>query len=1001
MTPQEFIKKWRPVALTERATAQSHFLDLCLLLNHPDPISSDPLGEWFTFEKGLTKVTGGDGFADVWKKGYFGWEYKKKKRSLDLALDQLVRYSTVLENPPLQVACDTDRILVRTAWTNSVSEVREISLEDLADPTKLDILRSVFFDPDKLRPSQTRAQLTKEAADKFSELAARLQSKVDAARAAHFVNQLVFCFFANSVRLLPQGFFPRLLKKAADNPSKAAQYLSSLFAAMQKGGEFDLTDIAYFNGGLFDGAPALPLDDADIGLLIAAGSMDWSQIDPSIFGTLFERFLDPDKRGQIGAHYTDADKIFQIIEPVILKPLNAEWLGCRAEIRALLDGSMQAPFRTRPRRRMTPLEAAEESRSRFIERLRKVTILDPACGSGNFLYTALQAIKDLENRANLECEAMGLSPQVPMIGPEIVRGIEINPLAAELARTTIWIGDIQWGIRNGIYARPEPILRPLNSIECKDAVLNFSDVGPSTEATWPDAEFIVGNPPFLGSRKMAPELGAEYAESLRKIYFDRIPNRGADYVCFWFAKTWDAVVSGKTKYAGLIATRAIGGGASRVVLEPIARSKQFLEVYRDEDWIVEGAAVRVAIVCITSQPIARPILDGSPVDQIFSNLRGSNEAIGVDLTRARRLAANRHISFQGIVPRGSVSKKKSKRLGLPPASFVLTGSTAREFVSLPLNVNGRPNKDVVTSYLTGKDITASPLDRFIVDFGAMSEAEAMLFERPYNYIKPVRAHRAVMAQGEALETWWQFWRSRSEMRTAVSGLKRFIATSRISKHRVFIWSHPTQLADNAVVVIARDDDVTFGILHSRAHQLWSSHQGTALEDRPRYTPTTTFETFPFPDGLTPDVKSNSYEMDPRAIKIADTAETLNRLRNNWLYPADLISEKADVVDSFPPRRVAKNAAAAKILKNRTLTKLYNDRPDWLIEAHKNLDEAVASAYGWSNDLSDEKILQELLRLNLERSSETDPSVADDATDLDLGELDEDEEEEEEEELDAE
>jgi hypothetical protein len=207
MTPRQFIKKWRPVELTERATAQSHFLDLCALLGHDDPIKADPTGEWFTFEKGVTKTGGGDGFADVWKKGFFAWEYKKKKRNLDEALGQLVRYAAALENPPLQVACDTDKFLIRTAWTNAVPKEYELNLHDLADPQKLSILRSVFFDPEKLRPTQTRAGITKEAADKFSTIALRLQGRGTSEEIAHFVNQLVFCFFAHSVKLLPNGFF--------------------------------------------------------------------------------------------------------------------------------------------------------------------------------------------------------------------------------------------------------------------------------------------------------------------------------------------------------------------------------------------------------------------------------------------------------------------------------------------------------------------------------------------------------------------------------------------------------------------------------------------------------------------------------------------------------------------------------------------------------------------------------------------------------------------------
>lgn len=342
MTPAEFIKKWKPVALTERAAAHTHFLDLCKLFEHEDPVSADPTGEWFTFEKGATKTGGGEGFADVWKKNFFAWEYKKKKRDLNAAMDQLVRYAAALENPPLQVVCDTDRFIIRTAWTNTVPKQYEIELDDLALPEKREILWAVFHDPERLRPKETRAGITKEAADKFSTIALRLQGRGTPEEVAHFVNQLVFCFFANSVKLLPEGFFPKLLKLAAEDPEEAIDDLDELFSAMEKGGRFGLEKIAFFNGGLFDGRPALRLESDDIGLLIAAGSLDWSQIDPTIFGTLFERFLDPDKRAQIGAHYTDPEKIMMIVEPVILRPLRAEWGVARARIEALLRDPEEA-----------------------------------------------------------------------------------------------------------------------------------------------------------------------------------------------------------------------------------------------------------------------------------------------------------------------------------------------------------------------------------------------------------------------------------------------------------------------------------------------------------------------------------------------------------------------------------------------------------------------------------------------------------------------------------
>ena len=667
MTPLAFINKWKRASLTERQAAQEHFIDLCLLFGHPTPTEDDPTGEHFAFEKGATKVGGGKGFADVWKKDYFAWEYKRKNGNLDDALHQLIRYAPALESPPLQVVCDIEHFRIHTAWTNTVPAKYEINLDDLADADHREILRNVFFDPEKLKPTKTRAAVTTEAADKFSSIASRLQGRGTPEAIAHFVNQLVFCFFANSVKLLPDGLVPKLVKQSSQKPERAQTYLSKLFEAMESGGDFDLNDIAWFNGGLFDGRRALPLDAGDISLLVAAGSLDWGLIDPSIFGTLFERFLDPDKRAQIGAHYTDREKIIKLIKPVILRPLHEEWAAAKAEIKGLLSGDIKPPMRAKLRRRMMPSEAAEEARSRYLERLRNLRILDPACGSGNFLYLALQGVKDIENKANLECEMLGLAPRLPIIGPEIVRGIEINPLAAELARTTIWIGDIQWRLRNGIHAKPRPILRKLDAIECRDALLAATPllVGEAeapakkarakrrsgsakyVEAEWPAAEFIVGNPPFLGIRLMRNGLGDETVNRLFEIYDGRV-SREADLVVYWFEKARAALKAGQTRRAGLVATNSIRGGANRRVLDQIVADSRIFEAWSDEPWVIDGAAVRVSLVCFGAETgTAR--LDGTAVAQINADLTSG----ATDLTRAHRLVQNLDVSFMGDTKGGA------------------------------------------------------------------------------------------------------------------------------------------------------------------------------------------------------------------------------------------------------------------------------------------------------------------------------------------------------------
>jgi type II restriction/modification system DNA methylase subunit YeeA len=1000
MTPVEFIRKWKVHALTERAAAQEHFIDLCRLFEHETPAEADPNGENFTFEKGVSKTGGGDGWADVWKKGFFAWEYKKRRRNLDEALVQLTRYAAALEHPPLLVVCDTIRFQITTTWTNLETKTYSFELEDLIDPTTFATLRAVFHDPDALRPTRTRAKITTDAADKFQAISDKLQHRnPDREAVAHFVNQLVFCFFADSVKLLPEGLLKKLLKTAERRPHKSKEYFDKLFEQMEKGGELDLTDIAHFNGGLFDGSRALQLDYGEIGLLFAATSLDWSLIDPTIFGTLFERFLDPDKRAQIGAHYTDPDKIMMIVEPVVLRPLRSEWEEIRARIEALMTPAVEQS--AKPRKdagKKLAAARAEAARLRddFIERLTRLRILDPACGSGNFLYLALQGVKDLEYRAINDCELFGLARPTLRVGPEILHGIEINPFAAELARMTIWIGDIQWSIKNGIYSRPEPILRKLDSIERRDAVLT-EDGG---EAQWPEADFIVGNPPFLGGKLLRKGLGDGYVEALFSAYDGIVPAE-ADLVCYWFAKGWRALEAKLARRVGFVSTNSIRGGANRRVLEPIAQEGAIFEAWSDEPWIVDGAAVRVSLVCFGERDDGKR-LDGAPVETINADLTGH----GFDITQAKRLAENEGVAFMGDTKGGA---------------FDVPGELARAWLSEPLNPNGRPNSDALRPWVNGLDVTRRPRDMWIIDFGSeMSEREAAMYEAPFAHVREhVKPERDKNRRDAYRKSWWRHVEARPAMWAAIAKLAaasplplageggpakpgrvrgpaektiartlirpslreghllpqagegaRFIVTPTIAKHRLFRFLDGATCPDHQLIAIARDDDMTFGILHSRFHEAWALRLGTWLGvgNDPRYTPTTTFETFPFPEGLTPNIPAERYADDLRAQRIAAAAARLDELRRNWLNPSDLVEIVPEVVPFYPDRILPKDTQAAAILKERTLTNLYNQRPQWLADAHDALDRAVAAAYGWQEDISTEEALAKLLELNLARAS---------------------------------
>ena len=946
MTPGEFIAKWRASELKERSAAQEHFIDLCRLLGEPTPAEADPTGEHYCFERGARKDTGGDGWADVWKRHCFAWEYKGRRADLDTAFNQLRQYALALENPPLLLVSDMARFRIRTNWTNSVSLTHEFTLEDLADAGVRDKLKWAMSDPERLRPGESRQALTERAAATFADLAQSLRERDhDPQAVAHFVNRLVFCMFAEDVGLLPDNMFTRMLAHARKRPDEFTELSRDLFGAMASGGRIGFEAVAWFNGGLFDDNETLPMERKEIDVALRAAALDWSEIDPSIFGTLFERGLDPDKRSQLGAHYTDRKKIMLIVEPVIVRPLLAEWETTKAGIGATIeraDAAKSTAARTRLRQQV------ERSLRSFLERLRKFIVLDPACGSGNFLYMALHALKDIEHRVQLEAEVMGLQRGFPAVGPANVKGIEINAYAAELARVSVWIGEIQWMRRNGFRESRNPILKPLETIECRDAILTPE----GGEPVWPAADAIIGNPPFLGGKRLNTHLGEDYVSRVFKVYAGRVPAE-ADLVCYWFVKAGERVGAAKTKCVGLVSTNSIRGGANRRALQHATEDHPIFEAWSDEPWVIDGAAVRVSLVCFAERGEESALerrLDGQVVDAVHTDLTARRGTAGVDLTRVQRLDRNLGVAFMGDTKGGP---------------FDVSGEKAREWLRAPANPNGRPNADVLRPWMNGMDVTRRTADKWIVDFGwTMAEEDAALYEAPFQHAKEhVYPTRQANRREAYREYWWRHVEPRQGMWRALDGLPRYIATPRVAKHRLFAWLDARICPDSQLIVIARDDDVTFGILHSRFHETWSLRLGTSLENRPRYTPTTTFETFPFPQGLSPNVPAAEYEDEPRAIAIAEAARRLVELRDRWLNPPEWVEWVDEPVPGFPKRAVAPSEVAEKELRKRTLTNLYNAWPQWLDDAHATLDAAVATAYGWSPDITEDDALRELLTMN--------------------------------------
>jgi hypothetical protein len=1043
LTPDAFVEKWTNAQLSERSASHEHFIDLCQLLGVPTP-ASDPDGNDYCFEKAVTVVgpasrgskgegrggAPGGGFVDVWKRGHFAWEYKRKDKYKDLndAYRQLYQYRDALDNPPLSVVCDISTTIIHTHFTGYPKDTQTIKLAEL--PSKLNVLKRLFTDPDSFRRTLKRSdELTEEVADEFKKVADNLANRLVRQQPgpddvthhdiAHFLMKVIFCLFAEDIGLLPGNLFTRTINRACQNPDDFPRLASSLFSAMRSGGEFGADLIPWFNGGLFDDKPALPLAHGNLLSLQKVAQKDWGGVAPHIFGTLFERLLDPSKRAQIGAHYTSKDDILLVIEPVVLAPLRREFEALKEKVAPKVERPDSKDQLRSFKSRATKAAALLTD---FRRKLGSLKVLDPACGSGNFLYITLQQLLDLDAQivSFAAQNAIPLDPK-PFIKPTQFCGIEINPYAAELAQVVLWIGYIQWLSDRGIDIPNQPILDKLECIKNEDAILDLSNPKHPAPAKWDPADFIVGNPPFLGSKLFRKNgIPDDYLTALFSAYADEkgspIIPRTSDLCCYWFELARRAIESNPSTRAGLLATQGIRGKDNRSVLERIKATGDIFMAWSDREWILDGASVHVSMIGFDSGIESDRTLDGKKSTTIDSDLEAGAH------TSASALNENHGIAFQG---------------GVVVGQFDITPSDARRMLR-EKNPHRRPNTDVIRLGTNGKDITARNSGWFIIDFGQRTHEESSMYEAPFEHVERyVRPHRAQNRDRARRERWWQHGRPNTELRSAVASNIRQIATARVAKHRIYQWLPSDSHVTDLVISFARSDDYFFGVLHSSIHELWARRMGTQLREAEsgfRYTPTTCFETFPLPwppgrEPAAPRSKAHgarSTGPSPAELAahkaISAAAAKLHELRENWLNPPEwieLIARKVDESDDFSDlpadarplirqATIAAEAAKDTRLKKRTLTNLYNERPAWLKHAHEALDRAVLSAYAatdpeghWNEDAAevwrdsgagqplpakhplsdrraetDQKVLANLLRLNhtrAEKTSKTPPS----------------------------
>ncbi len=918
-----FRLRWKNYQGNEIQHFQAHFNEICEIVGHENP-HDDLNNHDLEFNQRVRTATGAQGEADVFLRDHFIMEYKKPGLDLDAAYNQNLRYRDGLGNPPLLIVADFETIHIHTNFTGTVSDTYTITLDDLRDieqsatrksalgvvsasPLSVyQVLRYCFNEPGNLKPTHTPDQLTRAAAEVFRKISDELQryNPNKDAEIARFLSQLLFCMFASDIGLLKRQLMTEYTEEVGDSPAEVfPARLDQLFDWMNEGNRIASPPIKRFNGGLFDGSKNdLEIVTSIMPLVRQADALNWSQIEPAIFGTLFERIYNPEKRAQHGRHYTSRADIETLIEPVVMTPLRRDWENVKSSIKA------------------ADADLATVTTQDFLDRLGKIRILDPACGSGNFLYVALNLLHGLERGVIRWALDFGIDPPEARVHPRQLLGIEIDEYAHQLASVVVWIGHLQNGARVGNIEDRDPILDPLDNIDCRDAIID--DSGPEPRpADWPEVDFIVGNPPFLGNKRMREEMGDEIVERIYGVWGDNVPN-GADLCAYWFEKSRIQIAEGNAKRAGLLATQAIRGGRSRVVLQNIKDSGDIFFAESDRDWLLDGAAVHTSMVGFDDGSETTRVLDGENVDRIHSDL-SSRKA---DLTKAQRLRENQGIAFQGVTPLGP---------------FVISDGEAREMLT-DANPSGTPNSDVIKPFITARDITERPREQWIVDFGPDAPVEyAQRFSLPFQHVetnvKPARTGTALDAE----KPFWVFQRSRPAMRHAIQELDRFIVTPRVSKHRVFKWVCKPALPDTGVEVFATDDDYTIGVLQSRVHEVWSLSMGTQVRDREsgfRYTHTTCFETFPFPEPT-----------EDQRDAIADIAKTLMWHRKNVLTP----------LENTPDQMIRK----------MTLTNVYNNNHRWLRSDHEKLNQTVFDAYGWSEDpadLDDDTILERLLELNLSR-----------------------------------
>ena len=864
-----------------------------------------------------------------------------------------------------------------------------LKLRDLAEAEIRERLKQVWTEPLALDPSRRTAKVTREVAAKLAELARSLEhSGYTPDLVAHFLMRCLFTFFAEDVGLLPKDCFTAMLSRLREEGRITAfpDMAGSLWTTMKTGGfsPILMQSVLRFNGGLFDQATALPLTDEQIGLLIDSGRKQWREVEPAIFGTLLERALDKNERHKLGAHFTPRAYVERLVLPTIVEPLREQWSNVQAAAVTLAKGGQ--------------LPEARKQVSDFLDELCNTTILDPACGTANFLYVAMEHMKRLEGEVRDMLHSLGDTQTVfegtgHSVDPHQFLGIEINPRATAIAELVLWIGYLQWHFRTfGARMPAEPIIKPFHNIECRDAILEYdrkvpvldAECKPVTrwdgqtlkkhhvtgedvpdesartlvfrytnprKAAWPKADFVVGNPPFIGNWTMRALLGDGYAETLRAAY-PEIPE-SADYVTFWWHRAAELACASSLRRFGLITTNSIRQQFGRRVIQThLGAASPLSLVYAipDHPWVddSEGADVRIAMTvgqAGRSSGLLETVLkeenDAFGESRITlgkrAGLINSDLTIGVDTTRAATLRSNEALSCPGVKLHGS--------------GFIVTAEDAKA-----LGLGRIPGLDShIRPYLNGRDLNQHSRNLMVIDlFGLAVEEVRSRFPEVYQWtLNRVKPERDQNNRATYRNQWWIFGEPRKELRPALAGLQQYIITTETSRHRIFSMLGAQTLPDNKLIVIALQDGFFLGVLSSRLHVAYSRAVGgwLGVGNDSVYVKTRCFETFPFPDCD-----------ETRKQRIRTLAESIDSHRKRQRSQFSTLSI-TDMYNCLTKIRSGEPLSSKDGLTHE------QGLVSVLKQLHDDLDAEVFDAYAWPHYLGDDEILRRLVDLNRERAEE--------------------------------